>query len=274
MNHYLVALLGCVLATGVGCATGAGPTAPPAAQANASRIEKPAEVSHAEKARARSHQSVGVSYLRDGNVALAIRELRSAAKLDPADKWIQLALAEAYRRRGLFDDAERHLLTALVIDPESQESRLTLSALYIQLERYEESIVHADWLIDEPTFPRPWLALTNKGFAEIKLERPKAARESLELAIQYHDRYWRAILNLAILDAEEGKKLDAIEGLEDVVALKPGPMPIAEASFRLAEIYVSFGNREGAIQHFEVAALQRPSGTWGKRSEDYLKRLR
>jgi len=269
VSIWVVALVGAL-----GCATT--PGAMPAAEGGSgtARIEKPKPATKADRAQARSHQSMGVSYLRDGNVALAIRELRSAAALDPADKWIQLALAEAYRRRGLLDDAEHHLLTALAIDPESQEARLTLSALYVQMERYEEAIPLADWLIDEPTFPRPWLALTNKGYAQLKLGRYADARQSLELALDYHEQYWRAILNLAILDAEEGKRLEAIERLEDVAALEPGPLPTAEAHYRIGEIYVSFGNREGAIEHFTVAAGQQPSGQWGKRSKDYLKRLR
>ena len=240
----------------------------------ARRVYRPPAASHPDQADARAHHSVGASYLRDGKVALAIREMRAAEKLNPADKWIQLTLAEAYRRRGLGDDAEFHLLMAMAIDPEFQEARLTLSGLYIQAERYQQAIDLARSLVDDPTFPQPWLALTNQGYAEMKLGQLAASRESLELAVDFHDRYWRAILNLAILDSEEGKKLDAIQRFEFVAEIAPGPLGIAEANYRMAEIYVGFGNRDRAIQHFAAAAEQRPSGTWGKRSEDYLKRLR
>jgi len=265
----------------IGCAT---PVAPGAEVSLASaagpegvspvQIRGHAPVDHKAQVTARMHQSVGSRHLEDGKVALAIRELRAAEELNPADKWIQLTLAEAYRRRGLVEDAESHLLTSLAIDPDFQEARLTLSGLYVQAERYEEAIVQTEWLVNDPTFGQPWLALTNQGFAESKLGRSTAARKSLQLATEYHDRYWRAFLNLAILDAEEGKQLDAIERLEYVTSLEPGPLGTAEANYRLAEIYVSFGNRDEAITHFDAAASQRPSGIWGKKSEDYLKRLR
>ena len=264
------------LAGSLACATPSGDPVADAAGARktALHIPKPQLASYPDQAQARLHQSIGVAHLQDGRVPLAIRELRSAEKLNPASKWIQLALAEAYRRRGLVDDAEVHLLTAMVIDPEFQAGRLTLSGLYIQTERHAEAIEHTRILIDDPTFPRPWLALTNQGYAEMKLGRREAARLSLEQAIAYHDRYWRAILNLGILDSEEGKPLDAIERLELVAELAPGPFGVAEANYRMAEIYVGFGNRDRAIVHFAEAAAQRPSGNWGKRSEDYLKRLR
>jgi len=228
----------------------------------------------ADASRARAHHSVGASHLREGRIALAIRELRAAEQLNPRDTWIQLGLAEAYRLKGLNADAERHLLKALAIDPSFQDAQLTLSGLYIQMERYPEAIAHAQALVDDPTFPMPWTALSNKGYALMQLGRAKEAREALELALEYHGRYWRALLNLAILDAQEGKRLDAMERFERVLGLNAGPLGMAETNYRMAEIYVSLGNRDRAVEHLVAASSQRPNGPWGKRSEDYLKRLR
>jgi tetratricopeptide (TPR) repeat protein len=236
---------------------------------------KPSEETTAvDASRARAHHSVGATHLREGRVALAIRELRAAEQLNPRDKWIQLTLAEAYRRRSLNEDAERHLLKSIEIDPAFQEARLTLSGLYIQMERYPEAIEQAKILIDDPTFPKPWEALCNKGYALMMLNRLDEARQALELALEYHERYWRAQLNLGILDAQEGKRLDAMARFERVLALGAGPLAVAEVNYRMAEIYLSLGNRERAVEHWVAASSQRPSGAWGKRSEDRLKSLR
>jgi Tfp pilus assembly protein PilF len=249
-----------VLALALGCASTGGDEPPP--------------ISAADQSRSRAHQSVGATHLREGRVALAIRELRAAEELNPRDKWTQLTLAEAYRLKGRNEDAERHLRQALELDPGFQEARLTLSGLYIQTERYAEAIGEAQLLVDDPTFPQPWTALTNQGWAFSQLHRRAEAREALEHALEYNERYWRAHLNLGILDAEEGKRVEAIERFERVLALAPGPLGTAEANYRAAEIYVSLGNREQALEHLVAASSQRPSGPWGKRSEDYLKRLR
>lgn len=232
------------------------------------------EAASVDTSRARAHHSVGATHLREGRIALAIRELRAAEQLNPRDKWIQLTLAEAYRRKNLSEDAERHLLLSLAIDPSFQEARLTLSGLYIQMERYPEAIEHAQALIDDPTFPKPWDALCNKGYALMMLKRRPEARQALEFALEYHERYWRAHLNLGILDAQEGKRLDAMERFERVLQLGAGPLAVAEVNYRMAEIYLSLGNRERAVDHWVAASSQRPSGAWGKRSEDRLKSLR
>ena len=260
--HSCTRILSLLVAAAVGgaCASGGGRALDPIPAADASR--------------ARAHHSVGATHLRDGRIALAIRELRAAEQLNPRDKWIQLGLAEAYRRKNLSGDAERHLLEALALDASFQEARLTLSALYIQMKRYPDSIAHAQLLVDDPTFPKPWEALCNKGYALMMLEQRKEAREALALALEYHARYWRAQLNLGILDAQEGKRVDAMERFERVLGLGAGPLAVAEVNYRMAEIYLSLGNRERAFDHLVAASSQRPSGAWGKRSEDTLKALR
>ena len=280
------AALVAALALALGCASGAGP-AGPADQASATP-EEPAAFEPAplqrppakrpsrgvvDKRKARSHYGLGIDHLRNGRAALAIRELRAAEMMDPGDAWIHLALAEAYRQKGVTAEAESHLERALDIDPDFQEARLNLSALYVQLERYEEALPPANELLADPTFPVPWKALTNRGWALMQLGRGAEARQDLELAVEYHPNYWQAVLNLGILEVEDGNRLEALELFDRVLALRPGPLAEAEANYRIGEIYVSLGNRERALEHLTAASAYRPSGPWGKRSEDYLKRL-
>jgi tetratricopeptide (TPR) repeat protein len=277
----LIALLGvgaCATTSGskpkdTGPTLSDGPPPPPTDQDDLKPRPR-SQVSVADVREARAHQSVGIAYLREGRVALAIRELQVAERLNPYDGYIQLGLAEAYRLNGRLKDAELHVVRALDVDPNFQAARLTLSGLYVQMGRYQDAITQARILADDPTFPDPWAALTNLGFAQLELGQLEDARKSLELAIQYEDRYWRAHLDLGILEVKEGKKLDALNEFERVLALKPGPLAAAEANYRIAEIYISLGNRDRAVQHLVAASSSQPSGPWGKRSEEYLKRLR
>lgn len=224
--------------------------------------------------KAQAHYKLGIQHLQQGQAALAIRELRVAEDLDARDEWTQLALAEAYRLKGLFAESESHLHKALRVRRDFQQARLNLSALYVQTERYDDAIAQTELLLDDPTFPVPWKALTNQGYAQYKLGRLGEARQSLELAVEYHDRYWQALLNLGILDADEGRRIEALERFDQVIALQPGPLAEAEANYRSGQIYVALGNRARALEHLEAAARARPSGTWGKQSEEYLRRLR
>ena len=223
--------------------------------------------------KARTHYNAGIEYMRQGKLAIGIRELQTAMQISPRDPWIHWAIAEAYRQKGRLDDSEHHLLTALEIRPDFQQGRLNLSALYVEMGRYEEAIVLADQLIDDPTFPVPWKALTNRGWAEYELGQRQNARESFEAALEYNEEHWRSFLALGILDEEAGDRIDALERFEQVIALEPGSLAEAEANYRIGEIYISLGNRERAVQHLMAATAKEPSGQWGKRSEDYLKRL-
>jgi protein O-GlcNAc transferase len=223
---------------------------------------------------AEATRNVGVDHFSNGRTAMAIRELTHARDLNPEDPVTLLWLGEAYRRKGRLEEAETHLLRALEMDPESQETLLNLSGLYIQMERYEQAIEQAQTLIDDPTFPEPWRALANRGWAELKLDRLGAARASFEEAIDYRPSYWQAHLDLGILDTMMGHRREAIDRFQRVLEMQPGYSAQAEAYYRLGEIYVSLGQREQAMEHFEIALERSPRGKWGKQSQKYLDLLR
>jgi len=223
--------------------------------------------------RARMHYEVAIDRMRSGRNPEAIGELLEAVRLDPADANVRLALAEAYRRGGRLAETEEHLQAALQIDPNFQPALLNLAGLYIQLERYDDATVYARRLVDDPTYPHPWRALTNLGWAEYKLGRLDEAARHLRLALDFKDSYWPARLNLGILAADRGDRDQAIEHFEQVLEAGPGPMAEAEARYRLAELYVSMGDKRRAIAQLTRASDLRPSGPWGKRSAEYLQSL-
>jgi Tfp pilus assembly protein PilF len=227
----------------------------------------------ADRRQAVARYNLGVHHLAEGNVALALRELQLAVQKNPDDPWIHLALAEGYRRKANVQECEAHLLRALAIDPDFHNARLNLSALYVQVGRYEEARVEAERLVADPTFPAPWRAHTNLGRALLELGRGEEARRNLQAALEYRPYDWRAILVLAILEAEEGRKLEAVRLYRKLLEMKPGPLAEAEVNYRLAEVYVSLGRRDEAVLHLSRAVAQRPNGNWGKRSEEYLKLL-
>jgi tetratricopeptide (TPR) repeat protein len=134
--------------------------------------------------------------------------------------------------------------------------------------------VESQVLADDPTFPAPWRALTNLGWAQFKLGETVEARATLEDAHDLNRAYWPTLLDLGILEHQEGRRLEAIERFQQLLELRPGPSATAETNYRLAEIYISLGKRERAVGHLLVAVTKAPEGRWGKKSEEYLKLLR
>ena len=240
-----------------GCATSDAPT--------------PADLAPAERASAR--RNLGIDHYLNGRVALAIRELKHSLTLEPDDAKAHMWLGEAYRRRGHLDLAEQEMRRSLELAPDDHEANLRFSVLLIQLERYAESIEFTNKLIEDPTFESPWRPLTNRGWAYLKLGRYEVARESFEEALDYQVAYWPAKLNLGILANLQGEYAEALEFLDAVVQADPGASPTAEANYRMAEVFVSLGLRERAIDCLERAIASSPNGRWGKQSREYLRRL-
>jgi type IV pilus assembly protein PilF len=207
-------------------------------------------------------------------LALALREFLTAASLDPKNPRIQYALGEAYLAQQKPEEAEQHYLKALELHPDHHDARLSLSAFYIVRGRYEESIAACEILIDDPTFSSPWRALANRGWSEYRLGQPIESRRSLELAIEYAPQYWPAMLSLAVLESDEGHRLEAIGLLQEVIALEPGARAEAEANYRLAENYIALGKRGRAVNYLTTAVARAPDGEWARRSQEYLKLLR
>lgn len=244
---------------GLGCAT----TSTSPEQEDEMRLRK-----------ARSHFNLGVDYLRTDQVALGLRELIAAEELDPDNARVHFAIGEAYLRRGKWDEAEHHYRRVLQLAPDFHDARLTLSALYLRTERYEECIGESALLADDATFPGPWRALANRGWAEFKLGRVREARASLEQARDYRPSYWPALLSLGILESEQGRKREAVELFTRVLDQRPNAGARAEANYRLGEIFVSLGKRERALDYLYEAVADAPEGPWGEKSEEYLKLLR
>lgn len=223
---------------------------------------------------ARSHFNLGVDHLENGRTAFGLREFLIAESHDPTDPYIQYGLGRAYVAADRDALAELHLLRALEVFPEYHDARLTLSGLYLVLERWGDAAQQSQLLLDDPTFPYPWVASTNIGWAQYKQGRAIEARKSLRRALEFNPTYWQSQLNLGILEAEEGHKAAALKAYGKVLESQATPSAVAEANYRSAEIFVSLGKRKRAVRHLTAAVAQSPDGEWGQKSEEYLEVIR
>ena len=224
--------------------------------------------------RARSHFDIAADHVANGRLEMGLRELLMAERLDPRNAQVQHGLGIAYLQRGKIEEAEAHLLRAVELAPRYHEARFNLSTLYLNLERYEECIAQARILSDDATFASPWRSLTNWGWALYRLGDEPGARRKLERAEHFNPQYWPTQMNLGILEAERGRRPEAIAYFTNVLELEPGPSATAEANYWLAQIYVSLGRKKQAVGHLRTAVVKAPRDPWGKKSEEYLKLLR
>jgi len=224
--------------------------------------------------RASSHFNLAADHVANGRLEQGLRELLIAERLDPRNAEIQHGLAIAYLQRGKVEEAELHLDLAIELVPGYHEARFNLSTLYLNLERFDECITQSAILTDDATFVAPWRSLNNWGWALYRKGQVEEARRKFDRATQFKAGYWPTEMNLGILEAELGRRPEAIRHFARALELKPGPSATAEANYRLAEIYVSLGRRRQAVGHLRTAVVKAPSDPWGRKSEEYLKLLR
>ncbi len=228
---------------------------------------------HHVEEQARARRDLGIEYLSNNRVGIALRELLVAYDVDPDDPVTLLWLGEGYRRRGHHDHAVEYMQRALEINPGYQAAHLNLSGFYLQLEKWDKSLAHSQYLIDDPLYEGPWLAWSNKGWALYKLGRISDARDCFKQALAMQRDYWPANLNLGILEDTAGRDEQAVRHFERVLRFGARNGVGSETNYRLAKIHVGMGNRSEAISHFEASVEEDPNGSWADQSRDFLKML-
>jgi tetratricopeptide (TPR) repeat protein len=229
--------------------------------------------------RADMQRRLGDIKLSKGQYELAIREYRHSLQLYARDPDTYFGLAEAYRRKGLLDEAEATLLEALRLDPAHQEARLNLGVVLLQKERWGDAIVQNRILLDDPTFLRPSRALVNIGWAYYKSGDLQRAKSSFVEALSGDSTNLEAHLDLGIVLYQLGEVVEAIRYFQRAVEIaEKRPVPAsagiaAESRFRMAQAHVKLGQLERAIEHLRVAAESGGNGEWGRKSKEYLQVL-
>jgi type IV pilus assembly protein PilF len=226
------------------------------------------------KRQAQSHFDLAVDHIANGRLELGLRELLAAERLDPRDERIQNSLGITYYEKSRPQEGELHLVRALELRPDYHEARFNLAVLLLREGRYAECIAQSQQLFDDPTFVAPWRALTTRGWCEYKSGNVAEARRLFEVSLDYDSGDWSTLLNLGILEADQGNRRQAVALFERVLSASPGVGPEAEANYRLGELYAALGERERAVSHLTAALEKAPNGPWGRKSEESLRRLR
>ena len=214
--------------------------------------------------------------LSQGELELAIQQYEASLKLFWRDPETHFGVAEAYRRKGKLDLAEKHLLEAIKLQPDHHEARLNLGVLYLVEERWADAIDVFRKLSDDPTFVRPARALVNLGWAQYKSGDLGGARTTFDRAIRTEHGNYVAHLDMGIVLFDQGDVVESIRHFEQVLEiLENRPVAVfgpaeAEARFRAAQGFVKLGKQSEAISHLEVAAQRGGTSEWGQKSREYL----
>lgn len=163
--------------------------------------------------------NLGMIAVRQGLADEAIRNFQQSLDLRPNYTIALLNLGNLYRRQGTFDKAQDLFTRALQLQPDDAEANYSMGMLYAQqnqLKQASDSLQKAAAL--HPGYPE---ALNNLGVVYVRTGDYDRAEEQFKTCIRLTPSFDQSYLNLAQLYAIRHEKQQAIQTLQQLLALQP-----------------------------------------------------
>ncbi len=211
----------------------------------------------------------GTGYLTQGLYPAALRELLSAAELDPSNPIIQNNLGLAYFVREKFDLAEKHVSRAIQLDSKYTDARNNHGRVLIELGQYEEAKAQLQNVLADLTYPEPEKAWFNFGLLYFRQGQFDAAKDKFAEGIRTNRQhclsqtyYGRSLLELKDFD-RAATALDAAVGL-----CKNSQND--EPHYYSGISYYKLGRTDKAVARMEEVMRLYPKGHYAKKAESML----
>lgn len=185
---------------------------------------------------------LGGAYLRTGRNAEAVKELEAAAERVPENPRLLSGLALGLLASGDTARAQANFDSALDLGLEDTAVGHLIALSHLNAGRFEDAVAVAREL--QERFPESPLPHNLEGAAHVGVGDLDKAREAIAEALRLDPALLSARLNLAALDARQGKLSGAKAGYLGVLEDEAGNVVAMSA---LAEIALREGDPQGAM---------------------------
>jgi len=158
----------------------------------------------ARKTEADARMRMGITYLEQGNVPMAMQELMRASDLDPGNAEVDMMLGLAYRARGDQEKAEEYLRTAIRKRNDYPEAHNNLGIVLANRKAWDEAIHEFETAAADVRYTTPEWAVYNAAEAYRAKGDTVKAEEQYSRALRLNDRYAPAYVGLASLYGKAG----------------------------------------------------------------------
>ena len=209
-----------------------------------------AGASAARKKEADARMRMGVTYIEQRNLPMAMQELAKASELDPDNPEIDMALGLAYQARGDLSKAEENFRRAIRKRPEYADARNNLGIVLAGSKAWDEAIREFEAAAANVMYTTPERACFNLGETYRAMGDPANAEMSYRRALRANARYAPAYTALSGLLAGQGKLDDAASVLARCVEILPDYAP---GWMGLGRAYLRLSRPADALKAFEQA---------------------
>lgn len=181
-----------------------------------------------------ANMNLGVGYLQQGNVELAIERLRRALAQDPELVEAHSAIAFAYDQIGSLEEAETHFRRATQIDEDDGAAANAYAAFLCNRgNRWAEAEPYFRRAAADLDYTTPEVAMTNAGICARDAGELEKAEESFRAALARNPRYADALLNMLELTYQRGEYLQARAFVQRYLAVRPATAPLLWTCFNI-----------------------------------------
>ncbi|MEW5837399.1 MAG: type IV pilus biogenesis/stability protein PilW [Pseudomonadota bacterium] len=200
------------------------------------------------KRAAELNAQLGLGYLQQGDRFAAADKLQRALQDDPNSALVQHGNAILQDALGQSAPAQEHFRRALEIAPNDAEILNNYGSFMCRQNQYGEGIAMLERALANPLYRTPGFAWANIGQCQRQQGQLSAAEASFRQALRLDPRQSYAWLQLATVQLEQNKPLEANTSLQRYHALEAQN----PASLLLgAKIEKALGHRE-AQAHYEL----------------------
>ena len=170
---------------------------------------------------AAARMQMGVTYLGQRNMPAAMRELQTAAELDPGNAEVDMVLGLVYQSRGDFAKAEESFREAIDKKPDYGEAHNNLGILLSSLGRSQEAIAEFEAAVSNVLYATPEIGYTNLGEEYRRKGDLRKSEEMFRRAIAFNGVHAPAWRGLAMVQGEKKEWAEAVKTLERCVEIAP-----------------------------------------------------
>jgi len=201
------------------------------------------------KKEADARMRMGVTYLEQRNLPMAMQELAKASKLDPGNAEVDMILGLVYQARGDASKAEENLRVAIDKNPAYAEARNNLGIVLAERKAWDEAIREFDAAAGNVMYATPERAYFNLGEAYRAKGDPSRAEAAYRRAIRSNELYAPAYIAISTVLGGQGKWEEAGSVLSRCVELLPDYPP---AWMELGRVYARLGRTTEALKAFNT----------------------
>lgn len=225
--------------------------------------EKPEPSAASKTEAALLNTSLGVAYIEQGQLDVAMQKLQRAVKLDPELPDAHNALAFLYSRIGETSLARDEYRTALRLDPGSSATMNNFGIFLCAQGEYKEAMKYFNKALENPLYRTPEAAYTNAGMCALEQGKKQEAENYLRRALDVQPDFGNALLQLAQLSYENEIYIQARAFMDRFMDSTLSPPP--DALWLGLQIEQAMGDNTAANQYADTLIDKYPDSVQTRR---------